>query len=171
MPHSPALLDEALTAWAYARRSVIEEAENLPADQWDFRPTQENRSVAELVRHIIESGRMMDGELPRPDGDFRRQSFDDFVRKYAPEIAGIDTRDELLERLRSTHEEGERRLRDAGEAHMLRPIHQFDGTEAARLTWMHHGISHEEYHRGQLALYAHLLGQVPVLTQKIRGER
>jgi uncharacterized damage-inducible protein DinB len=34
---------------------------------------------------------------------------------------------------------------------------------------MHHGISHEEYHRGQLALYARLVGQVPALTRRILG--
>ena len=34
---------------------------------------------------------------------------------------------------------------------------------------MHHGVSHEEYHRGQLALYARLLGHVPALTKLIQG--
>jgi uncharacterized damage-inducible protein DinB len=34
---------------------------------------------------------------------------------------------------------------------------------------MHHGISHEEYHRGQLALYARLFGEVPALTKAIQG--
>ena len=38
-----------------------------------------------------------------------------------------------------------------------------------RLAWMNHGIAHEEYHRGQIALYARLLGRVPALTQKILG--
>ena len=34
---------------------------------------------------------------------------------------------------------------------------------------MNHGIAHEEYHRGQLALYARLLGRVPALTRLIQG--
>jgi uncharacterized damage-inducible protein DinB len=34
---------------------------------------------------------------------------------------------------------------------------------------MHHGIAHEEYHRGQLALYARLFGTTPALTQAIYG--
>jgi uncharacterized damage-inducible protein DinB len=51
---------------------------------------------------------------------------------------------------------------------MLAPIRQFDGSRASRLTWMHHGIGHEEYHRGQLALYARLQGLVPALTRRIR---
>jgi uncharacterized damage-inducible protein DinB len=34
---------------------------------------------------------------------------------------------------------------------------------------MHHGIGHEEYHRGQIALAARLLGHVPALTKLIQG--
>ena len=52
---------------------------------------------------------------------------------------------------------------------MLQLIRRFDGKMGTRLAWMHHGISHEEYHRGQLALYARLLGRVPALTQLIQG--
>jgi len=40
---------------------------------------------------------------------------------------------------------------------------------ASRLTWLNHAIAHEEYHRGQLALYARLLGRVPALTRLIEG--
>jgi uncharacterized damage-inducible protein DinB len=50
---------------------------------------------------------------------------------------------------------------------MLPYITRFDGLKGTRLAWRNHGISHEEYHRGQLALYARLLGQVPALTQLI----
>jgi uncharacterized damage-inducible protein DinB len=34
---------------------------------------------------------------------------------------------------------------------------------------MMHGIAHEEYHRGQITLYARLLGEVPALTKLIEG--
>ena len=52
---------------------------------------------------------------------------------------------------------------------MLQLIRRFDGKLGTRLAWMQHGIAHEEYHRGQLALYARLLGRVPALTQLIYG--
>lgn len=64
------LLDEALEAWEYTRAGVVEEAEAIPEDRYDFRPTEHSRSVAELVLHIVESGLMMVGELASPDGDF-----------------------------------------------------------------------------------------------------
>ncbi|HEU0078815.1 MAG TPA: DinB family protein [Longimicrobiaceae bacterium] len=163
------LLDEALAAWAYARAGVADEVENLPADRFGFRPAPESRSVAELARHVVQSGMMMAGELSRPDGDFARRSFEEHVADYGAVAEGVEGKNELLRLLRATHAEGERRIRAAGAEHMLGPIRQFDGTHASRLTWMHHGIGHEEYHRGQLALYARLQGLVPALTQRIRG--
>ena len=57
------LLDEALEAWGFAREGVIEEIENLSDRDMKFRPSDESRTVAELVAHILESGAMMAGEL------------------------------------------------------------------------------------------------------------
>ena len=53
---------------------------------------------------------------------------------------------------------------------MLQSIRRFDGKTGTRFAWLNHGISHEEYHRGQLALYARLLGRVPALTRRIEGK-
>ena len=52
---------------------------------------------------------------------------------------------------------------------MLQSILQFNGVPATRLSWMSHGVAHEEYHRGQIALCARLLGLVPALTPLIQG--
>lgn len=163
------VLEEALEAWGYARDGVIDEVENLPADRFDFRPAPQSRSVTELVQHIIESGRMMGGELTRPDGDFRRQSYTEFVEEYASDVRDVTTKKDLLKWLRSTHAEDDRKFREAGELAILQYIHRFDGLPGTRLAWLHHGIAHEEYHRGQLTVYARLLGLEPALTQQIRS--
>ncbi|MDX1582002.1 MAG: DinB family protein, partial [Thermoanaerobaculia bacterium] len=57
------LLDEALEAWEDARKGVLSEAENIPEDRYEFRPTESVRSVGELVAHILEVSEMMVGEL------------------------------------------------------------------------------------------------------------
>ncbi|MBI4409699.1 MAG: DinB family protein [Gemmatimonadetes bacterium] len=166
MPPYTSLLEEALEAWQYAREGVIDELDNLGEDELGFRPTPENRSAAELVLHIVESGLLMVGELTRPDGDFQRQSYEAHLREHAGSLRA-KTKKELLALLRRTHAEGDRRFREAGELHLLQYIRRFDGLPGTRLAWMNHGIAHEEYHRGQLALYARLLGRVPALTQRI----
>ena len=169
MSDADRLLQESLTAWTYTRDGVIAECENIPAEQFSFRPTERSRTVAELVAHIVEAGMMAAGELSRPDGNFTRQPPPDFIPEYAGTRADVRTKEPLMDLLRVTHEEGLTRLRDAGAERLLSPILQFNGTPAARLTWLQHAIGHEEYHRGQLALYARLLGHVPALTRLIGG--
>lgn len=164
------LLEEALEAWGYTREGVVSELENLPADAMDHRPAPGARTVAELVHHIAESGLLMAGELARDDGDFTRQPYGDHLSEHAGDMPRPSGRSELLALLASTHAEGEARLRAVGELHLLGPIRRFDGVVGTRLAWLHHGIDHESYHRGQLALYARTLGVTPALTRRIRGE-
>jgi uncharacterized damage-inducible protein DinB len=163
------LLDEALESWAYARRGVVAEVRNIPPGAFEFRPTDASRALAELVRHIVASGLMMAGELTRPDGDFSRQSFERFMKEYAGSVGRHRTKAQLLTLLTRTHAEAERKFRQAGEVSLLQQITRFDGLRGTRLAWMYHGIAHEEYHRGQIALYARLMGRVPALTKLIHG--
>jgi uncharacterized damage-inducible protein DinB len=163
------ILDEALEAWSYTRGGVIEEARNLPEKDFGFRPAEKSRSVIELLQHVIESGLLMSGELSRPDGDFRRKSYEGLLIEYARGISGMRSKRQLLAALRQTHNDGEKRIRAAGELHILQLINRFDGKKGTRLAWMNHGISHEEYHRGQIAVYARMVGRVPAQTKRIHG--
>jgi uncharacterized damage-inducible protein DinB len=163
------LLDELLEAWKYTRQGVIAEVKNIGESAFDFRPADASRTVRELVQHVIESGLLMSGELTRPDGDFQRQSYPEFLAEYAGRPSRPRAKAALLDTLKRTHADGAKRLRARGEVGMLQVIRQFNGEPATRLAWMHHGIAHEEYHRGQLALYARLMGRVPALTKMIHG--
>jgi uncharacterized damage-inducible protein DinB len=163
------VLEETLEAWRYTREGVIDELKNLPDKDLSFRPAADSRMAFELVQHIIESGMMMAGELSRADGDFRRKSYEGFLHEYGRGVSAWRTKATLLAALRKTHSDSEKKIRAVGELHMLQQIRRFDGEMGTRLAWMNHGISHEEYHRGQLALYARLMGRVPALTKRILG--
>lgn len=165
------LLEEAIEAWEDARGGVIAEVENIPANQFAFRPAEGVRDVAELVVHIMEVSLLMVGELTRPDTNLRRMPFPKLVAHYAKEIQSLRGKRELLAALRRTLRDGVRQFRDAGEIHMLQQIERFDGERGTRLAWMHHGISQEMYHRGQLALMQRLIGITPALTQQIRNSQ
>jgi uncharacterized damage-inducible protein DinB len=164
------LLDEALTGWSFARQGFTAETRAIPDDSWDFRPHSNANSVRELVVHILKSGQMMSGELTRVDGDFQRQSVDEHLAEYGSHIPNDGSPEVLRGLLSKTLDEGLARFRAAGEIHMLQRIRQFDGSFATRYSWFHHGVAHEEYHRGQLATYARCLGLVPALTRMIYGE-
>jgi uncharacterized damage-inducible protein DinB len=163
------LLEEALEAWQYTRDGVIEEIENLSETDLKFRPHAESRTSAEIGLHIVESGLMMAGELTRPDGNFRRKSYPQLLKEHAGTLPSALKKAALVKLLKRTHAEGDKKIRRAGELFMLQRITRFDGEPGTRVAWMNHGISHEDYHRGQIALYARLVGRVPALTQLIRS--
>ena len=163
------ILDETLEAWEDARVGVLDEARNIPARHWDYRPTPESNSVRELVVHIVEVAMMMTGELTRDDTNFRRAPFPDLLKKYAKPAHQARTRAELLKLLRSQLRDATKAFRAAGELNMLQLIDRFDGGKGTRLAWLNHGIAQEMYHRGQLAIYARLIGLEPALTKRIRG--
>jgi uncharacterized damage-inducible protein DinB len=166
---STSLLDEMLTAWAYTRDGVSAEVKNLPESALDVTPDKLMRTARDLVLHIIESGLLMSGELSRPDGDFLRKPYPDLMKEHRRGAPKARTKAELLAGLKRTHAEGENRIRALGEIGMLQHIRQFNGKPATRLSWMLHGVAQEEYHRGQIAMYARLLGRVPALTKMIEG--
>lgn len=163
------LLEEAIDSWQDARKGVIAEVENLPAHRFDFRPAPGVRDISELVIHIMEVSLMMVGELTREDTNLRRYPWPRLLAHYSKPIDDISGKRRLLSALRSTLRDGVKEFRRAGDIHMLQKIVRFDGNKGTRLQWFHHGIAQEEYHRGQLALYARLLGLTPALTQLIQS--
>ena len=166
------LFEEALEAWAYTRQGVIAEVRNVSEKDLDFRPAEGSRSFRELVLHILqvvviqlEGGGALAAGRRLPAEGLRGAAEGALTRDRPAEDEAASRR-----RPRKTHAQGDRRLRQAGELAILQMIHRFDGKPGTRLAWMHHGISHEEYHRGQLALYARTMGRVPALTRLILGE-
>ncbi|MCG6989123.1 MAG: hypothetical protein LJF06_13220, partial [Gemmatimonadetes bacterium] len=91
------------------------------------------------------------------------------LKQHRGDLPRGGTKRELLARLKKTHREMDAAVREAGELHMMQNIRRFDGLPGTRLAWFQHGVQHESYHRGQLALIARLVGEVPALTQRIHG--
>ncbi len=169
MEGCPSFLEETLEAWRDAREGIIAELDNIPADKFDFRPTPESRTVRELAQHILEVSMMMTGELTRADTDLRRAPFTKLVKMYGGPAYEANTKGELITLLQSQVLDGARAFRRVGELFLLQFMRRFDGKQGTKIQWLHHGIAQEMYHRGQLALYARLMGLEPALTQQIRG--
>jgi uncharacterized damage-inducible protein DinB len=66
-------------------------------------------------------------------------------------------------------DEAESAFRGCGVMEMHGFIDNFDGSRGTKMQWLHHGIAQEMYHRGQLTLYARLMGLEPALTKRIKA--
>jgi uncharacterized damage-inducible protein DinB len=171
MAEARPILDDAIEALSFAREGTIAEASNIPDERWDYRPHPNARSVAELIRHMIEAAAMLVGEAADVEGDFKRRHPREHVAAHAGDLGESMTPTELKDALQRTHEVSVERVRKAGAAHMATPIRRFDGGSWRRDTYVFYAASHEDYHRGQLALYARTMGLIPALTQRIHGDR
>ena len=163
------LLAEAIEAWEDARNGVIAELENIPANRFVVAPVPGTRGVGELALHIAEVGLMMVGELTRDGGDFRRAPYEQLIAEYRTPLDGVGGKREIVAAMKRTLKEGVRAFREAGELHLLGLVRRFDGKMGSRFAWMQHGIAHEEYHRGQIAMSARMMGLKPALTKLIEG--
>jgi uncharacterized damage-inducible protein DinB len=146
---------------------LIDEAAQIPADQFSFQPAPNTRSIKQLLQHLVESQKSLIGEVCRPDTNLTRGSFAEQIKHYAPDVRNIDDKDGLLNLLRASMDESGAQLLAAGDE-LKNTMKRFDGKEMTKLAFLSFAIAHEMYHRGQLTVYERLLGIEPALTQRFR---
>lgn len=160
-------IENIIESWKEVRSGLIEEANQIPADKFDFKPAPESRSVKQLLQHMVESQKFLVAEACRPDTNLMRHSFAESFKQYAPGVRDVNDKEELLNLLRTTMEESGDKLRAAADE-MQKSMKRFDGKEMSKLGFMSFAIAHEMYHRGQLTVYERLLNIEPALTTKFR---
>ena len=161
-------VEEVLDAWKEVRTGLIAEIEQIPAEQFGFQATPESRSIAGIIRHVVEAQRVFMSELCRPDTDFKRLPVGEMVERQAATGFSGGNKEELIASLRSTMEWAEETLRAFGEDALRENVGRLDGKKMSKLAYLHFLIAHETYHRGQITVYERLMKIEPVLTAKMR---
>jgi len=156
-----------IASWQEVRAGLIDEAGQIPADQFSFQPTPDTRTVTQLLQHLVESHKLLIGEACRPDTNLMRGSFAEQIKHYAPDVRSIADKDGLLSLLRASMDESAAQLLAAADE-LQNTMKRFDGKEMTKLAFLSFAIAHEMYHRGQLTVYERLLGIEPALTQRFR---
>lgn len=153
--------------WQDVRNGLIKEVEQIPAEQMGFRPAPESRTVIELLHHIIETQRILAGEMCRENTNFQR-GFPALIADFVGNVKEATTKEAVLELLSSSLEETKSMVVGFGDANFEKTMTRFDGKPCAKLEMLNFTVSHEMYHRGQLTVYERLLGIEPALTQFFR---
>lgn len=159
------LLDETLANWYNIRRGLIREVSNIPPTRLTFRATLETRSIMDIVHHILELSIITVEELVREDTNLERASPSQLANVYAPNISRADSQEKLVNLLVEQYRDAESRLSELGDLHMMQRVRKLDGSRDTRLTLLADAIQHEMYHRGQLTVYARLIGLEPAFTR------
>ena len=165
-------LEEMFDVWKEIRTGLIAELEQIPPDQFAFQATPQSRSVAGLIRHILETQKFLVSELCRPDTDFMRlprEKVRESVERQAANAHSAGDKEELITSLRSAMVWAEATLRAFGEDALgEKALPRRDGKTMSKLGYLCFIISHENYHRGQIALYERIMDIEPVLAAKFR---
>ena|SRR5689334_20487053 len=153
--------------WQDVRDGFIREVELIPGEQMGFKPTAESRSVIEVLQHVIESQRMLVGEMCRDNTNFQR-GFPALQAEFGVGIKDANTKDAIIDLLRSSFAESKATIVAFGDENFEKDMTRFDGKQCSKFEMLNFAVSHEMYHRGQFTVYERLLGLEPALTQFFR---
>lgn len=153
--------------WQDVRNGLIKEVELIPAEQMEFKPASESRTVIEILHHIIEIQRVLAGEMCRDNTNFQR-GFPALMADFADNAKEATTKEAVLALLRSSLEETKAMVASFGDANFAKDMTRFDGKQCTKIEMLNFTVAHEMYHRGQLTVYERFLGIEPALTQFFR---
>ena len=153
--------------WQDVRDGLIKEVELIPSEQMGFKPAPESRTAIEILHHIVETQRVLAGEMCRENTNFQR-GVPALIADFAGNAKEATTRESVLDLLRSSLEETKAMVVSFGDANFEKGMTRFDGKRCTKLEMLNLTMAHEMYHRGQLTVYERLLGIEPAFTQFLR---
>lgn len=152
---------EAIQTWEACRNGVANEVRAMGTDYLDVQPSDGTRTAREVAIHIMEAGAAYLGKLATGGPVQRGDPIDVPADADADALATA-----LMEQW--TNVMKPRALALEGRADM--EIESFFGKQST-MSQLWFAVSHEWYHRGQLATYVRLSGNVPALTRFIEEQQ
>ena len=154
------------------RKNTILIAEDIPENEYGYRPTPDSRSVAETLVHIAmlsRADRFLHEEerLPSLEGF----DFGELIRRSEQEENRPRSKSEIIDLLRTEGEDGSRWVEGLPEARLSEQVRQRGGGSKSRFEMLLGTKEHEMHHRAQLTVIERLLGIVPHLTRNRQAAR
>jgi uncharacterized damage-inducible protein DinB len=148
------------------RKNTILIAEDIPENDYGYRPTPESRSVAETLVHIALLSRA-DRFLHKDERRSSLESFDfgELISKSEMEEKRPHSKTEIIDLLRTEGERWSRWVEGLPEALLSERVRQPGGASKSRFEMLLGTKEHEMHHRAQLTVIERLLGIVPHLTR------
>jgi uncharacterized damage-inducible protein DinB len=153
------------------RANLIQIAEEIPEDKYDFRPAEGTRSVAETLAHLATStGWAQDLHGARHNA----VNFDLFMaglQKAGAAAAALTTKPAILEALRAEGEKLATFLEELPDEALAERVQYPEGMQPpdkSRFEMLLSMKEHEMHHRGQLMIVQRMLGITPHLTRQMQ---
>ena len=152
---STTVKEDLLKDWQAQKKTMMEIADAMPADKFDYKATPAERSYGEQVTHIAQVNvgllKTLAGKATAPT--------------FTPKSA--TTKEQMIKALEDSYDYGTALLQEQTEASIIETINgpKFLGPSArARIFWFLMGHSMDIY--GQMVVYLRLNGIVPPASRK-----
>jgi len=155
------------------RKNTVTIAEDIPGDQYNYRPVEGTRSVGELLTHIAYGGKFQE-QINLVEKRTSMEGFDlmKFRASFAAEVEKPRTKDEIIELLTEQGEEFASALGAVTDEFLCESITMPPGgtpPSRTRFDMLASVKEHEMHHRGQLMLIERMLGITPHMTREAQA--
>lgn len=161
---------ELARSFRVVRKNTLVIAEEIAEQQYGFRPSPASRSVAEILAHIVVSGRgNYETHVVQRIPTFIGFDFPAVVRQRRETEGQLTSKNEILAALRSDGEVWGAFLDGVTEDVLSQSItfpEPVEPRSKSRLEMFLQVKEHEMHHRAQLMVYERMLGLVPHLTRE-----
>jgi uncharacterized damage-inducible protein DinB len=160
---------ELAAAFRTVRENTIKIAEEIPENQYGFKPAPDTRSVAETLAHIAVSSGFQSHVHRNKISDMKTVNFMELFQKFTAEETKPRTKAELIAFLKSEGESFASFLEGLPESFLAEQVTMAPGAPYAtrgRFEMLMSAKEHEMHHRGQLMTIQRVIGQVPHLTRQ-----
>ena len=163
---------ELAEAFGKVRKNTIQIAEDIPEDNYGFKPSPESRSIAQTLAHIATATTfqmMLHGErIPVEKIDFA-----EYMKTVGAEEAKLQTKAQIVAKLRESGEKFTAMLESLNDEAFFAELITFrPGAEPparTRFDMLLAAKEHEMHHRAQLMVMERMLGIVPHLTREAQA--
>ncbi len=165
---------ELAAAFRTVRKNTIKVADQIPEDQYAFRPVAGTRTVAEMLSHIALSARFHQEVTLAGRNNMDGFNYMEFMGALTAEANKPRTKAELLELLTTEGEKFATQLEGLSEEFLGQVVTFPPGgnpPSRTRFDMLMSVKEHELQHRAQLMLIQRLLGQTPHLTRENEARR
>jgi uncharacterized damage-inducible protein DinB len=161
---SPSLAGGANAMHAVIRRNLAEAAENMPADEYTFRPTPELRTFGQIIGHLVKANfffcSQAAGEKSPATADYEQ----------------ITAKAALVKALNDSFVYCDRVYAATNDANFIQPVQiahvaGAGSSNTVRGAVLIYNIAHNNEHYGNLAVYMRLKGHVPPSTARAQQRK
>ena len=161
---SPSLAGSAKAMHAMIRRDLAEAAENMPADEYAFRPTPQVRTFGQIIGHVVDANfffcAQAAGEKSPATADYEQ----------------ITDKAALVKALNDSLVYCDHVYAATTDANFVQPVQIANvggngSTSTVRGVVLMYSIAHNNEHYGNLTVYMRLKGHVPPSTARVQQRK